>query len=69
MKYLYLQAYGRESNRFYSQNKIKSSAMDNKKIKYASTEKVYEETISSAFVKYQHVVNYIQDPTKSGTPN
>jgi hypothetical protein len=49
--------------------KIKSSAMDDKEIKYASTEKVYEETISSDFVKYQHVVNYIQDPTKSGTPN
>ncbi len=43
--------------------------MDDKEIKYASTEKVYEETISSAFVKYQHVVDYIQDPTKSGTPN
>ena len=49
--------------------KIKSSAMDNKEIKYASTEKIYEETISSAFVKYQHVVDYIQDPTNSGTPN
>ncbi len=36
--------------------KIKSSAMDNKEIKYASTEKIFEETISSAFVKYQHVV-------------
>ena len=33
--------------------------MDNKEIKYASTEKIYEETISSAFVKYQHVVDYI----------
>ena len=43
--------------------------MDNKEIKYASTEKIYEETISSAFVKYQHVVDYIQDPTKTGTPN
>ncbi len=43
--------------------KIKSSAMDDKEIKYASTEKIYEETISSAFVKYQHVVDYIQDPT------
>jgi hypothetical protein len=43
--------------------------MDNKEIKYASTEKIYEETISSAFVKYQHVVDYIQDPTNSGTPN
>jgi hypothetical protein len=49
--------------------KIKSSAMDDKEIKYASTEKTYEEIISSAFVKYQHVVDYVQDPTKSGTPN
>jgi hypothetical protein len=48
---------------------IKSSAMDDKEIKYASTEKIYEKTISSAFVKYQHVVNYIQDETKTGTPN
>ena len=48
---------------------IKSTANDNKEIKYASTEKIYEETISSAFVKYQHVVDYIQDPTKTGTPN
>jgi hypothetical protein len=48
---------------------IKSTANDNKEIKYASTEKIYEETISSAFVKYQHVVDFIQDPTKTGTPN
>jgi len=48
---------------------IKSSAKDDKEIKYASTEKIYEETISSAFVTYQHVVDYIQDETKTGTPN
>ena len=49
--------------------RIKSSATDNKEIKYASTEKIYEETISSALVKYQDIVDYIQDPLKTGTPN
>ena len=66
-QYLYL--HERKSNRFNPQKNIKSTANDNKEIKYASTEKIYEETISSAFVKYQHVVDFIQDPTKTGTPN
>jgi hypothetical protein len=48
---------------------IKSTAKDKKEIKYASIEKIYEETISSAFVKYQDIVDYIQDPLKTGTPN
>ncbi len=49
---------------------IKSTAKEDKKeIKYASTEKIYEETISSAFVKYQDIVDYIQEPVKTGTPN
>ncbi len=44
---------------------IKSSAKDNKEIKYASTEKLSlqlslrEETISSAFVKYQYLQLYL----------
>ena len=48
---------------------IKSTAMDKKEIKYASTEEIYDETISSTFIKYQDIVEFIQDPLKRNTPN
>lgn len=48
---------------------IKCTATDQKEIKYASTERIYDETISSTLIKYQDIVDFIQDPLKKETPN
>ena len=48
---------------------IKCTATDQKEIKYASTERIYDETISSTLIKYQDIVDFIQDPLKKETRN